>query len=266
MSKDLQRKRLLSQLIFLLISNLGARFKTGLCYPFLYCHACPYSIAGCPIGIIEHAIYKKHFNLFLLLYPILMIASLSMIIGRAICGWMCPIGSLQRITSTERLTKLSRKIPHSIERFLRYAKYINLILFVFLTPHFLGFMFTDICPIGFLVGTIPLSILYPGRFSPNEFFPFALMVFIAFIILIFLFNRGWCKFFCPVGAFIGLFNKVSLLRIEVDKSKCVHCNACIKVCPMGVDVPNVERSRECILCGRCIDACQYGAISFKVGI
>lgn len=259
----LQMKRLVSQITSLFLANLGLfRIKTGFCYPFLYCHACPYSTAGCPLGVMEHAIYKGKISLPLFLYPILTISTLATMIGRGICGWLCPIGLLQRLTSR---FPVSKKIHPNLERKLRYIKYVNLVLLVIVMPHFLGFMFTDICPIGFLVGTIPIGLINYDIFVPNPFFFPALGIFILFLILILLVNRGWCRYFCPLGALMAPFNKISLIHVSVDKERCVHCNRCVEVCPMGIDVPNMDRSTECILCGRCIEACPEGIISYRVG-
>ncbi len=266
-----QLNRLLSQLLSLGIANLGAfGIKTGLCYPFFYCHSCPYAVAGCPIGTIEHAVYKGKISVPLLLYPILIVVAISSIFGRAVCGWLCPIGLLQRATSRlsrkNKLSKqISQKIPQTVKNKMRYIKYLNLVLLVIIAPYFTGFMFTDICPVGFLVGTIPISIIHHGEFVPNVFFPVAAIVFILFMILIFSTERGWCKYFCPLGALMAPLNKISLVHIYVHKDKCIHCNRCVNVCPMGIDVPNVDRSPECILCGKCIEVCPEEIISYRVG-
>lgn len=265
----LKIKRLITQITSLVFANLGVTgVKTGFCYPLFYCHSCPYSMAGCPIGIMEHAVYKGKISLPLLLYPILLFSSISSIFGRAICGWICPIGLLQRATSRFSKNKLSKylsaKIPDNIKNKIRYAKYVNLILLVIITPYLIGFMFTDICPVGFLVGTIPIGLTNYGKFVPNPFFLPALVVFILFVVLITLSSRGWCKYFCPLGALMAPFNKISLLHVHVDKERCIHCNRCVEACPMGIDVPNMNRSMECILCGRCIEVCPKSAISYRL--
>ena len=266
----LQIKRLLSQTFFLILANLGAfKIKTGFCYPFFYCHGCPAASAGCPLGTIEHAVYKGKLDWNLLLYPLVFFGFIGMVFGRAICGWACPIGLLQRVTypisQRKTIKKISQRFAPSILPYARYIKYVNLVLLVFLTTYFIGFMFTDICPVGFLTGTIPILILNFGEFTPNQFFLVALIIFVFFIILIILSGRGWCKYFCPLGALLAPFNKVSLLHIDIETDKCLHCNLCSDACPMGIDVPNMNRSPECILCGKCIDVCPQKIIKFKVG-
>jgi len=265
----LQLKRLISQIALLLSANLGALgLKTGFCYPFFYCHACPASTSACPLRALEQSVYKGNFTWRFFLYPLLIIGFLGILTGRAVCAWACPIGLLQR--GTGKVARKFKKYPrvqklghHKIERYLRYTKYILLIGTVFLTSWFIGFYFTDICPVGFLTGTIPTVILNPGMFVPNYFFTLALVIFILFLILIFVIERGWCRYFCPVGALLAPFNKISYLYVAVNNAECKRCNICVDTCPMGIDVPAMNRDPECILCGNCITACPKHFISFK---
>jgi polyferredoxin len=274
---NLRFKRLISQVFFFFSANLGFKLervfpglKTGFCYPFFYCHACPAATSACPLRAIEIGVYRSNWNWRFILYPILIIGFVGVISGRAVCGWACPIGFLQRATGKvpQRLKKkypfLKKLGQHRIEPYLRYIKYIVFIGLVVATPIMIGFMFTDICPVGFLVGTIPISTLYPGQFTPNEFFYMALGVFILFLVLIFTIERGWCRYFCPIGAMLAPFNKISILKVSVNKDECIHCNICAnEACPMAIDVPNMNRDPECILCGKCIEACPKGGIKYE---
>ncbi|MFW6122429.1 MAG: 4Fe-4S binding protein [Petrotogales bacterium] len=273
---NLRFKRLISQVFFFFLTNLGFKLegifpglKTGFCYPFFYCHACPAATSACPLRAIEIGVYRSNWNWRFILYPIIIIGFVGVITGRAVCGWACPIGFLQRITGKVP-RKLKNKYPSlkkigqlRIEPPLRYVKYFVFIGLVVITPILIGFMFTDVCPVGYLVGTIPISILNPGGFTPNEFFYIALVVFILFIVLIFIIERGWCRYFCPVGAMLAPFNKISIYSIYVNKDECIHCNLCANACPMSIDVPNMNRDPECILCGKCIEACPKDVISYE---
>ncbi len=266
---NLQPKRLIFQGIALIAANLGAfGLKTGFCYPFFYCHACPAATSACPLRAIEQSVFKGSITWRFLLYPILILGFFGALTGRAICGWACPIGLLQRATSrVPRRLKKYRFIrnlgTHPIEPYLRYIKYLLLIGLVVVTPYVIGFMFTDICPVGFLTGTIPILALNPGKFVPNIFFPVAAIIFVLFLILIFIIERGWCRYCCPIGAFLAPFNKISVLHVAVNKEKCKHCNVCSYICPMGIDVPNMDRDPECIICGKCISECPEQIIAFE---
>ena len=77
-------------------------------------------------------------------------------------------------------------------------------------------------------------------------------------------NRAFCKYLCPVTVFLKPMSYFSLLRIKCDKSKCVSCGKCAKVCPMDVDVTDNSRKRkngtECILCMECVKNCPKDAL------
>ena len=77
--------------------------------------------------------------------------------------------------------------------------------------------------------------------------------------------RPFCKYICPLGAFYGLFQKLSLIRMRVDEEKCVDCGICAGVCGMGVDPRRTPNSNECIRCRVCIGACPKHAISLRTG-
>ncbi len=264
-----QLKRLWSQILIAISANLGPLgLKTGFCYPFFYCNACPAATSACPLRSIEKSVYKSNFAWDLLIYPLLILGFFGSITGRAICGWACPIGLLQR--GTGNVAKKFKKYPtikklgqHKAERYFRYIKYFILIGLVVVTSALIGFMFTDICPVGFLTGTIPTLILNPEKFIFGFYFWPAFIILILFLILIFIVERGWCRYFCPVGAILAPFNKISLYHVEVDKTNCISCNVCSWNCPMGIDVPNMNRDPECIYCGKCMDVCPKKGISYR---
>ena len=129
-------------------------------------------------------------------------------------------------------------------------------------------MFTDICPIGFLTGTLPTLSIFWGKFVPSSYFLIASIIFILFTILIFTIERGWCRYFCPLGALLAPFNKISLLHVarveeKTFQKECLHCNACSNICPMGIDVIHLNRDPECILCGKCIEVCPKDLIRYE---
>lgn len=77
-------------------------------------------------------------------------------------------------------------------------------------------------------------------------------------------NRAFCKYFCPITVFLKPMSYFSIIRIKCDKSKCVNCGKCKKVCPMEVDVTDNSRKRknatECILCMECVKNCPKDAL------
>ncbi len=79
-------------------------------------------------------------------------------------------------------------------------------------------------------------------------------------------NRAFCKYLCPVTAFLKPMSYFAHIRVKVEESKCVQCGVCRRVCPMDVDMTTNSRRREhgteCILCAQCIEACPKGALRF----
>ena len=77
-------------------------------------------------------------------------------------------------------------------------------------------------------------------------------------------NRAFCKYICPITVFMKPMSYFSLFRVKCDKSKCVSCGKCKKVCPMDVDVIDNSRKRkngtDCILCMECVKACPKNAL------
>lgn len=90
--------------------------------------------------------------------------------------------------------------------------------------------------------------------------------YIAGVALAYIFkdNRAFCKYLCPITVFLKPMSYYSLLRVHCDESKCVHCNKCLKVCPMNVEVNKESRNRkngtDCILCYECTKECPVKAL------
>ena len=77
-------------------------------------------------------------------------------------------------------------------------------------------------------------------------------------------NRAFCKYICPITVFLKPMSYFALFRVKCDKSKCISCGKCKRVCPMDVDVTDNSRKRkngtECILCMECVKSCPKKAL------
>ena len=119
-------------------------------------------------------------------------------------------------------------------------------------------------PQGVLEGAIPLSLGNAAiRSALGKLFSFKCLILITVVVLSILFYRPFCKWICPLGAIYSLFNKVSLMSIKVESSKCVGCGKCSKACKMDVDVCKTPNHPECIRCGACMKACPKDAIHYQ---
>lgn len=240
----------------------------AVCVPGLNCYSCPGAAGACPIGSFQAVVGSSKFRFSYYITGFLIL--LGVLLGRFICGFLCPFGWLQELLHKIPGKKLSTKKLKP----LTYLKYVILLLAVVLLPAIvvndLGmgdpFFCKYICPQGVLEGAIPLAAVNEGiRSALGPLFNRKLIILIVVVVLSVLFYRPFCKWICPLGAFYALMNKVSLLGIKVDEHKCVSCGKCARVCKMDVDVTKTPNHTECIRCGKCIASCPTDAIKFNYG-
>ena len=239
-----------------------------MCVPGLNCYSCPAATGACPIGAFQAVVGSSKFKFTYYITGFFIL--LGVLLGRFICGFLCPFGWFQDL-----LHKIpGKKFSTAKLKPLRYLKYVILVVFVILLPAFvtnsLGmgdpFFCKYICPQGVLEGAIPLALANSGiRAALGHLFTFKFTVLALFIILSILFYRPFCKWICPLGAIYSLFNKVSFLKIQVDHEKCVGCQKCSRVCKMDVNVVDTPNHPECIRCGECMKACPTDAICYHYG-
>jgi len=250
-----------------------------ICVPTLNCYSCPAALFSCPIGAMQvtvagaggldltalHTIGAR-LSAIATSLPLLVIGFLALvggIVGRAACGWVCPFGWFQ---------ELLHKIPSpkfAGPKILKYLKYLILVVFVFLLPAFWLDEFDGgeptfckfICPAGTLEGGLPLAWLQPGlRSQLSWLFTWKAFCLAALLAMAVFFRRPFCRWVCPLGAFYGPFNRVSLARIEFDKVNCIECGACSKKCPVSLDVPREVDNAECLRCLECSNVCPKNLI------
>lgn len=240
----------------------------SVCVPGLNCYSCPAASGACPIGSFQAVVGSSKFGFSYYITGFLIL--LGVLLGRFICGFLCPFGWLQELLHKIPSKKLSTKKLKP----LTYLKYIILLLAVVLLPALavndvgMGdpFFCKYICPQGVLEGAIPLSLVNEGiRAALGTLFVQKLFILIAVVALSILFYRPFCKWICPLGAFYALLNKISLLEIKMDEQKCVSCGKCAASCKMDVDVRKTPNHAECIRCGKCITACPAEALCFHYG-
>ncbi|MEM4293402.1 MAG: 4Fe-4S binding protein [Thermoplasmata archaeon] len=253
----LRTYRITLQFLVFVTLNLGLVIGFyGIPLPFFYCHACPAAVGLCPVGAEQYGVIV---NPFLLLYFLGTIFLIALIFGRATCGWGCPVGALQDLFG------LKSRYRELKDGGARYAKFGILAFTLLFSYIFMEKVFTDICPVGFLTATLPTLILIPGYVEPmSPFFEVKVFLTLLLFLLIYFVARGWCRYICPLGAQLSLFNRISITYIKLNKERCVDCGACKKHCPMGIDPRKHTDSFECIRCGRCIEACNKKALGYAL--
>lgn len=151
-----------------------------------------------------------------------------------------------------------------VDRSLRLVKVGILLLIAPTTWFFDTLFFTDIDPIGGITATLPELMLDPSGWSGNQFFWIKGVFVVSVIALIALVDRGWCRYLCPIGAMYGPTNKISITDIEYTPDECIHCQLCIRECPMAINPKEDKRDPECIRCGRCVTVCPTKAQRYVV--
>ena len=237
----------------------------NLCVPGLNCYSCPGARGACPIGAMQAVIGNWNFKFAFYVAGFLMFVGALM--GRFVCGWLCPFGLIQDLLHKIPFPKKIRTFRG--DKLLRKLKYIVLVVFVILLPMVLvdvlgqgsPYFCKLICPAGTLEGGIPLVLLNKSmRSALGWLYAWKNILLILTVVLSIFIYRPFCKYICPLGAIYSVFNPISVFRYRVDREKCIDCGACAKACKMQVDpVKNINHP-ECIRCGVCKKTCPVKAI------
>ncbi len=237
-----------------------------ICVPGLNCYSCPGAVGSCPIGAIQAVAGSWNFKFAY--YVIGFLIFIGAILGRIVCGFLCPFGLLQDLLHKIPFPKKIRTFRG--DRLLRKLKYVIFLVFVLLLPMFVvdvmgqgsPYFCKLICPAGTLEGGIPLVLLNKTmRGAVGWLYVWKNVILVVTIIFSILIYRPFCKYICPLGAFYSVFNPIAVFRYRVDEEKCVHCGKCAEVCQMQVNPVQNANDLECIRCGRCKKACPVQAIS-----
>ena len=266
--------RLIVQACFAAVSNgyikgfARGQIFTGktksLCVPGLNCYSCPGAVASCPIGSLQSALSTHDYRIAI--YVIGCLVIFGTILGRFVCGFLCPFGLIQDLLFKIPFIKKISHLPG--EKFLRLFRFGILAVFVIILPLFvLNFMGIGepwfckwICPAGTLEAGIPLLLLNSAmREAIGFIFKWKLLILIVTVVLSIIIFRPFCRYFCPLGAIYGAFNKVSFYRFSIDKEKCSKCGSCQKT--LDIPVYKNPNSIDCIRCGDCKSACPHKAIN-----
>ena len=273
----LPTRRRIIQLYAALLYNAHAKgFITGniytgatkvLCVPGLNCYSCPGAVGACPLGALQNAIASSRNRTPVYVLGILMLYGL--ILGRTICGYLCPVGLVQELLHKLPTPKIRKS---RVTYVLSFFKYVLLAVLVVAVPLWFAFKSLPlpafckfVCPAGTLEGAVGL-LSHPGnadKFSMlGGLFTWKMIVALLLVGLCVFLYRGFCRFICPLGAFYGLFAKVALVGVRIDCGRCTGCGKCVRECPM--DIRHVG-DHECISCGKCISACPTKAIELRAG-
>ncbi len=173
------------------------------------------------------------------------IAVTSLVFGRGVfCGWVCPYGVMSELAHKvgALLGVKGRELPDAVHQRLRYLRYGVLVVLIgiFLWSPAVGEQAAEIEP-------FKSTFLVP--FWGREWFFAAWWV--ALFALSIVNWRPFCRYLCPMGAGLALFNSFRLAGPK-RRNYCSHCKICQRGCePKAIANDGTIDPRECLSCMEC---------------
>lgn len=197
-------------------------------------------LAGIPLRIDQF-----YLVLLVILLIVTLFLLLTAVLGRVWCGWLCPqtvFNDLMELAGQ----KIRTKVPPPAARLLEHlaalvmAKLAAFNLFCwFMSP---------------AQAAADLLHFSDHRLMSAGFLALTLFGYLNLMLV----KRSFCRSYCPYGRFQTALMDAGTLNLafpEENRDRCLRCNACVRACPMEIDIRNGFQI-ECIGCGRCIDACR----------
>jgi polyferredoxin len=188
------------------------------------------------------------------LFILVAVLAIGLLLKKAFCSWICPVGTLSEILGRlgRRLLGRNLDLPRWADRPLRGVKYLLLAFFLWAVwrmdgpalEAFLDSPFNALADVRMYLFFAHLSGLGLG-------------VLLALAALSLLLRDFWCRYLCPYGALLGLLSRASPLRVTRNQAACTDCRKCTRACPARIPVHAAGRvgSEECSACYRCVAAC-----------
>ncbi len=188
-------------------------------------------------------VHKIHSAAFVLMW---IVFALTVFLGPVFCGWICPLGSIQewfgKLGKKIFKRRFNRMIPYKVDRILRYLRYVMLGWVLYMTAVTGTLVFSDIDPY------FALFNFWRSEVAIGGVFILAVVLVLSLIV-----ERPFCKYACPYGAVLGVFNLFRIFKIRRRPSTCIDCKACDRSCPMNIPVSTsgAVRDHQCISCLKC---------------
>lgn len=174
---------------------------------------------------------------------------LAIVAGPILCGWVCPLGTVQdwigRLGKKLFKRKYNTFIPDQVHKVLRWLRFGVLVWVVYATAASGKLVFESVDPYYALFHFWTSEVAWAGVAILG--ITLAASLFVA---------RPWCKYACPYGALLGIFNKIRIFSIRRDTGTCIDCKRCDRACPMNITVSAAKNVRDvqCISCLECTSA------------
>jgi len=163
---------------------------------------------------------------------IVVVPLLVIIFGNLYCGYICPFGAAQELIGYVLPRRYKPPISNESMRKARFAKYVVLLIvvIVFFASRDRTTLTAD-----------PLISIFGMRFTTGDFQSVLLLLVAAALLGSLFWPRFWCRYLCPAGAFLSLFNHVALLKRYLPTKKFGRC-------PYGL---TGKDNADCIQCDKC---------------
>ena len=282
---SLDRKLGLSRGITQWLAFVGARLgvfrvagaaPVGRCaagvFPFLNCQACEMATGACPVGQVQTSLMRGSFPFL----AVGVIVATVALLGRWLCGWLCPFGLFSDITDRASARRCAPGHRWRAGGFVVAALLLAGVgIFAAMGITNIAPFCSTICASGKLYGLLPYYATTASgevaRLSTSgglAAFVYHAALFALFIVAaIAISGRVFCRYLCPLGAVLGLGNRIAAVRIVHHDQSCTGCDRCLDQCPMGIDLANKDflTQTSCIRCGRCVAICAQGARTWEFG-
>lgn len=208
----------------------------------------------CPFGGVE-AIYTyvREGNMLCSLgvsnlYILGGVLLLTLLLRRAFCGYVCPIGALSEWLQrgARRCGVKPLRVPYRLDRALALLKYLVIGIVLLLTYRAAELMFRGFDPCYALISR-----------HGEDITLWAYVVAGAVVFASLLIVMPFCRWLCPLAAVLHPFSRFGLTRIRRDEQACISCAKCSKACPMSIRVGEMSEvnAARCLSCMQCIEAC-----------
>ena len=202
-------------------------------------------------ALISGTIHEAHPAALLIF---LAVCASALLVKKGFCSFVCPVGFAgEMVGKLGEKVGLSRRLTRVLDLPLRSIKYLLLAFFLWnIVLKMPGFAVGKFLSSGYnLTADIRMFLFF---ITPSKG---ALLTFAALFVLPFFIKGGWCRYFCPYGALLGLLSVLSPFKIHRNETACTACGKCRKVCPssISVDKKHAIFSDECTGCLTCVSAC-----------
>ena len=246
-----------------------ARCTAGV-FPFLNCQACEMATGACPIGQVQNSLLAGTFPA---LAVGVIVATVSAL-GRWICGWLCPFGLFSDIVDRASSRRWTPSHRWRAGGFVVAALLLVAVeVLAFAGVRNIAPFCSTVCASGKLYGLLPYYATtaagevarLPESGGQAAFIYHAVLFALLIVAAIAISGRAFCRYLCPLGAMLGLGNRIAAVRIAHHDHFCTGCDRCLEHCPMGIDLANRDFLTEtsCIRCGRCVAICKQGARTWE---